>query len=227
MSTRLCLFGVSKATDDSAIIDAVKGVFRTYDTLPGPVYVGIQSKAAAKERRFFYLLVGGGLSWTFETMSRHLARAFPEMTSILYHDGWGVFKFEHREKAENGAPKLVLGINTVGPYIEVYAGKLAKSYPQSGFTDDELRALHEKNPDDMTEAECKAVMEYKHAVDIGINELFPEDGRRYIKVGYEKSFTPVVLDGAVVASKVAAVKESDLPRGVSNFPSEWEGSIYS
>ena len=121
----------------------------------------------------------------------------------------------------------MLGINTVGPFIEVYAGKLVKTYPQSGFTDEQLRALHEKNPDDMTEAECKAVMEYNIAVDLGINELFPEDGRRYIKVGYEKSFTPVVLDGAVVASTVAAVKERDLPRGLSNFPAEWEGSIYS
>jgi len=43
--------------------------------------------------------------------------------------------------------------------------------------------------------------------------------------GYEQKFHRAVEEGEVVLAK--AVKESDLPGGLTNFPHDWEGSQYS
>src|SRR5262245_23290093 len=90
MSTRLCLFGVDPQVEDKAIIGAARAFFEGLRARPQHAFVGIQGKAKAKKRRWFYLLVEEEWDWTFEGVASGLAKQFKEMSAILYHDGWGV-----------------------------------------------------------------------------------------------------------------------------------------
>jgi hypothetical protein len=220
MSTRLCLFGVPTSIDEAAILAAVSEWLAGQPSRPGFAAVGIQADADMLARRWFYVLVDRSWAWTFEATARALAARFDELTAVLYDDRSGVFKFEHRR-----AGTLVLGLDTVGPYIDVHAGTLKGSYPQSGFSVDELRELGDKPWDDMTPRERDAVSNYAGAVTIGINELFPDDERAFVSMGYETHVHQIVADRAVTPPIVIA--KGALPQGLWNFPSEWDGSIYS
>jgi len=225
MSTRLCVFGVDPEMDDKTIVAAARAFFEAAKRRPTCAFLGIQQKGRTKKRRWLYFLVDQGWGFTFEGVAGGLARQFEEMTAILYHDGWGVFKFEHYETKKGKAPSLVLGLNTVGPLIDLYKGKIKGKYPQSGFTVAQLRALEKKSPDELTEAELAAVSEYANAPRIGLDELFPGEGREFIRMGYETKFHRIVEGGQVVEAKI--VKEGDLPGDLTNFPEDWEGSQYA
>ncbi len=220
MSTRLCLFGVPTSVDEATIIATASAWMAALPNRPSVAAVGIQRAATVLARRWFYFLVDRSWVWTFESTARGLATRFDELTALLHDDRNGVFKFEHRR-----AGAVVLGVNTVGPLIDVYAGALHETYPQSGFSPDQLGELSGKAWDDMTPREQDAVSDYSGAVAIGVNELFPTDKRAFVTVGFEKRFHQIVADGQLTAPIV--VEENALPRGLWNFPTEWEGSIYS
>ncbi|MFV8749797.1 hypothetical protein ACNOYE_04550 [Nannocystaceae bacterium ST9] len=216
MSTRLCLFGVPATLDEVAIVPAIASWLGGHG-LPSRACVLLQAPEQVRERRWFQILVDERWSWTFESAAKHLARHFDELSALLFHDGYGVFKFEHRRRGE-----LVLGLNTVGPLIDLYAGRLSETHPQSGFSPDELRALQAKPADALSERERDAVSNYLDAVRIGIAELFPADEAAFLQVGQARQFIEIVAEGQSIAPRTT----SDW-RGLSSWPSDWDGSIYS
>src|SRR5262245_21903406 len=80
MSTRLCLFGVDPKVDDKAIAEAARAFFEGLRARPTHAFLGIQARASAKKRRWFYLLIDEGFRWTFEGVGFGLAKQFKEMS---------------------------------------------------------------------------------------------------------------------------------------------------
>lgn len=212
MSTKLCLFGVPPHTEDHEILQRCAQLFAARP--PRVAYVGLQEPLGVRARRWFYLLVDREWGWAFEPLARQLAGGFPDLTALLQVDAHGRCRLEHYATGE--PPRLVFGISSEGPHVELHAGTLAGMYPQMHFSRDELEALQTKPEAAMTESERHAVFRPLDAVRIGLAELFPDDGDAFLAVGRGGTVFALVEDGRAVEPQ--AVDRATLPPALSSLP---------
>lgn len=216
MSTKICRFGVPPDTTDAAILGACARVFEHGE--PSTGFVGIQEPERVRQRKWFYLLVAGW-DWELEEVAEDLSRDFPELTALIWMDNVGAFKLEHYRGGAD--TQLVLGLVSEGPRVDVYAGTITGDYPQLRFSPRELRAMERKPEEELTDLEREVVQDYQNAVSIGLAELFPEDGRAFLSVGYEREVYALVVDGEPVAPR--RVRDDQIGYGVDNLPYDWMG----
>jgi len=120
-----------------------------------------------------------GVAWAFHfrspTLDRQYRQAmaqllmkrqgFATITYIFHNDQIGLYWFEHT------GPSADCAIGSSGPYMCGWGDEVSVEYPQRGYSNDALKALHAKDEAELTAEEFAAIAEYKNAVTIGF-EMF-------------------------------------------------------
>lgn len=139
------------------------------------LYAMVSTEAEAKRSGLYYVhLASNDRLWDYWMKFEHqgfLAHAPTDTCLLLGHDDReGVFFFERRAKT---APKL-FWLLSAGALLGGSVAKIAVPYAQSGWANDELRALAAKDEDALTPEEHRAVTEHDDAITIGLRQFHPK-----------------------------------------------------
>ena len=188
MSYKLALFAFPNTVADDTILDELSIGVDTVaaDVDMGPAFIRLQEIDGLK----LAFILAQGRSRGSGVMRGTITEGFygkdypvaflgyDDQNGVSLFDGWGT---------------LDLTLLSDGCYI---GGRLLKDvktdFPQKGFTNDELRALHAKEESELSDREFTAIAEYDSAIDIGLREAFGwKSGRKFLDICYAKQAYPV------------------------------------
>ncbi|HEY8380093.1 MAG TPA: hypothetical protein VIK91_26565 [Nannocystis sp.] len=215
-----CIFGVpSDRADEATVLAAVRAcmIDLVSQGLRIPrTYVLIDSEARARRTGLRLFMIG-----VREPGNRVLARTpifefliykkLP-MVVLLHDDRRGIFLFERYDpEAEPPMVRLM----SDGAYLGGSGLRhVTIDYPQKGFSNEALRALHEKPPEELTPREARAIMEWKGAVWIGLRQFFPRWRASYLDLLYCKN-----------AWRVFHPEKREEPPRKFKKPAEWRNFV--
>ena len=171
-----CIFGVptDRITRDELLAVLVDAMRELAGELALPdVYALVDREANARKRGLRLFMLGR----TAERDTLVDRGAFAEyvglghpLVTLLHDDRTGVHLFRHDDP--EGDPGCVW-LRSDGPYLGGHLDVFTVDYPQKGFSRAELAALHDKPEAKRTAREARAIMDYDHAITIGLRQFFP------------------------------------------------------
>lgn len=188
MSYKLSLFAFPSRVSDDAILGELSLGVETVaaDVSMGDAFIVLREIDAMK---FAWILAQGrspGSGVRRGTLTDGFFGKNYPMAFLGYDDQNGVSLFE-------GNGTLALRLLSDGCFI---GGRklpdVKVDFPQKGFTNDELRALHDKPESELSDREHAAIAEYQSAIDIGLRESFGwQSGRKFLDVCQAREAFPV------------------------------------
>jgi hypothetical protein len=197
MSTRICTFGSARDVSDGELVAGARAFFDVLDEPPDEFLLWLQPESAVKSVRWFGFVGNAPRSYVLDAAIESMYGVVPELIVTLHDDQRGVHLFEHYVAAP-GRPalRLALALLSDGPYVGACAGTVTADHAQRGFTHEQLRALHERPPESLSEREARAIMDYESAIAIGLRQTHPEEPTRgYLAAWHSARLVRIAASG--------------------------------